>query len=76
MLKGGVDRSLRETRLRMLQARPCRFVGANALFPRPFVSEAGRKVIEERFHREAIQRPRHAPGDGEDVLQAQHAHTK
>ena len=76
MLKGSVDRSLRKTRLFMLQARPSRFVGANALSPRQFVSESGRNVIEQWFHLEAIQRPRHAPGNGEDVLQTQHAHPK
>ena len=60
----------------MLQACPGRFVGANALLPLPFLSKVGRKIIEERFHLEAIQRPRHTPGHSEDVLQAEHAHTK
>jgi hypothetical protein len=76
ILKRRVGRSLRETRLFMLQARPGRFVGADAPLPFPFFSEAGRKVIKERFHLEAIQWPRHTTGHSEDVLQAQHAHTK
>jgi hypothetical protein len=54
----------------MLQSRPRRFVGTNALLPVPLLSVAGWKIIEKRLNLEAIQRPRRAPGHGEDILQA------
>jgi hypothetical protein len=70
ILKRNVGWDLSETRLFMLQACPGRFVSANALLPLPFFSKAGWKIVEERLHLEAIQRPRHAPGHSEDILEA------